>query len=248
MRVFIGVDSRQPLAYTALATSIMRRASGPVAITPLLIEQLPITRRGLTSFTFTRYLVPWLCGFEGRALFLDADMLCLADVYELNELSDDSAVQVVKHPDPMRFEWPSLMWFNCEKCTALTPEFIENGNPHVLEWGEVGELPKEWNHLVGYDDPNPDAKIAHFTMGIPHYDEVSPCEFAKEWHADKYWSHHSVSWLRLMGQSVHAPHVLARFLPQRGQEHGDEEANEEASEKLEDARSAVQRTNVPEQV
>ena len=87
------------------------RATRPVAITPLVIEQLPITRRGLTAFTYTRFLVPWLCDFEGSALYLDIDMLALADIAELFDLMDDSAVMVSKNR--LRYEWASVMLFNC---------------------------------------------------------------------------------------------------------------------------------------
>ena len=44
-RVFIGYDHRQPVAFSTCAHSIVRNASGPVAITPLILSQLPITRR-----------------------------------------------------------------------------------------------------------------------------------------------------------------------------------------------------------
>jgi hypothetical protein len=201
--IFIGVDVRQPVAFTALQSSIIARASEPVAITPLLIDALPVKRRGLTDFTFTRYLPPYLMGYKGTALFLDADMIVLDDIKELFDLADDRyAVQVVKAKD--RFEWPSMMLFNCAKCTRLTPEFIENSNPQELTWGEVGELPKEWNHCVGYDAPNPDAKLIHYTMGIPAFKEVQHLERADDWKQEIRAANSTVSYDELMGKSVHA--------------------------------------------
>ena len=74
LRVFIGYDDRQPVAYNVLQFSIATRSSRPVTITPLIINQLPIKRTGLTPFTFSRFLVPWLCDYQGTALFLDIDM------------------------------------------------------------------------------------------------------------------------------------------------------------------------------
>lgn len=65
IRVFIGYDPRQPLAYNVMQHSIARHSSVPVAITPLILDQLPITRRGLTEFTYSRFLVPALCDFKG---------------------------------------------------------------------------------------------------------------------------------------------------------------------------------------
>lgn len=202
LNIFIGVDVRQPIAYTALQSSIIARASVPVSITPLLIDSLPITRRGLTDFTFTRYLPPYLMGYKGTALFLDADMIVLDDIKELFDLAEDKyAVQVVKAKD--RFEWPSLMLFNCDKCTALTPEYIQTQNPQDLTWGEVGMLPKEWNHCVGYDQPNPDAKLIHYTMGIPAFKEVQHLERVDDWMQELQAANSTVSYDNLMAKSVH---------------------------------------------
>lgn len=208
LNIFIGVDVRQPIAYTALQSSIIARASVPVSITPLLIDSLPITRRGLTDFTYTRYLPPYLMGYKGTALFLDADMIVLEDIKELFDLADDRyAVQVVKAKQ--RFEWPSMMLLNCEKCTALTPEFIENGTPQNLSWGEVGELPKEWNHCVGYDEPNLDAKLIHYTMGIPAFKEVQHLERTDDWFQEMKAANSTVGYQELMGKSVHAEKLHA---------------------------------------
>lgn len=209
MRIFIGVDERQPLAYTVLQSSIIRHASRPVAITPLLLSQLPISRRGLTDFTFSRYLVPFLSGYQGISLFLDADMIVRCDIHELFGLADENAVKVVKKKE--RFEWPALMLFNNSLCTELTPELIEKGQPQNFGWGDVGELPDEYHHLVGYDEPNPDAKIVHYTMGIPEFPEVAGCEFEREWHLEKQIALRSPSWFALMGKSKHAAKVLEKF-------------------------------------
>lgn len=212
MRVFIGVDQRQPLAYTVLQSSIIRRASKLVTITPLLLSQLPenMQRRGLTDFTFSRYLVPYLCGYQGWAVFMDADMMARGDIHDLmDHARDEYAVQVVKVPQ--RFEWPALMLFNCEKCTALTPELVMEGDPGEFGWGDVGELPAEFHHVVGYQEPNPDAHIVHFTMGIPAFPEVRPCEFDREWMMEKEIALMNPAWLDLMGKSIHAPKVLERY-------------------------------------
>ena len=77
LKIFIGHDERQPVSTSVCLNSIYRRASKPVQITPLVLSQLPIDRSGLTPFTFSRFLVPWLCDYEGWALFMDCDFLIL---------------------------------------------------------------------------------------------------------------------------------------------------------------------------
>jgi len=211
MRVFIGFDERQPIAYNVASLSMAVKASRPVSITPLIYRQIPLKRTGLTKFTFTRYMVPFLCGYEGAALFVDGDVLCRGDVADL-PWNSEHAVSVVPHDTvekegqrvSVRFERPSVMLFNCAKCRKLTPDYIETGAPQSFEWAEsVGELPKAWNHLVGYDSPQ-DAKLVHFTQGIPCFPETQNDEYAKEWQEIAQMSCSTVSWDEIMGPSVHA--------------------------------------------
>lgn len=214
LRIFIGFDPRQPIALQVLMHSIYRKASKPVAITPLVLKQLPVKRTGLTEFTYTRYVVPYLCSYHGTALFMDADMLCMGDVTEIPEIADPQlkAVCVVKHKN-LRFEWPSVMYFQNHLCKKLTLDEIERGTPQTLSWaGEgVGELPGEWNHLVGYDAPRADAKLVHFTQGIPCWPETQDSEYAMEWAKEHAWCSSTVSWQDLMGRSVHAKPVMERL-------------------------------------
>jgi hypothetical protein len=210
LRVFIGYDPRQPIAANVLQASIQSRASRPVAITRLQLNQLPMKRTGLTEFTFSRYAVPHLCGYSGRAIFMDADMLCLDDIYKLDDICAPQMkpVCVVKHD--MRFEWPSLMYFNNAHCKNLTLKEIEEGAPHKLEWANsIGDIPAEWGHLVGYDAPRAGAKIVHFTCGLPCFEETKNCEYSKEWMTELKHMNGTVSWQEIMGKSVHARHVLS---------------------------------------
>jgi len=240
LRVFIGVDSRQPVAFNIAQASIWRHCSRPVSITPLVLQTLPIDRRGLTEFSVSRYLVPWLCDFEGHALFVDGDVLCMGDIAEL-PWDSEHAVSVVKHETVMKngkevdvgFERPSVMLFNCAKCTPLTPQLVESGKPHNLQWAQsIGELLPEWNFLVGYDHRNHmkfrrggplDAvkiKLAHFTMGLPIFEQTKGDEYAAEYAREMELAGTTCSWEDIMGDSVHAkwkaPPAIASFLKLQG--------------------------------
>ena len=205
MKVFIGYDPRQPLAYTVVAHSIASRASKPVPITRLQLNQLPITRRGLTEFTYSRWLVPFLSSYEGYSVFVDADMLVLADITQiLNGIDPLAAVSVVMHE--AAFERPSLMVFNNKRCRVLTPDYVEDQSHPLfdLKWAsKVGALHKNWNHVIGYNPPNPDAKIIHYTRGIPCWPETDKTEWAAEWHQEFGAASATVSFEELMGASVH---------------------------------------------
>lgn len=214
IRVFIGFDPREDVAFSVLAHSIHRRSSQPVAIAPVTLSQLgDVYRRARnplqsTEFSFSRFLTPYLCGYEGWAVFMDCDMLVLDDIAKLWALRDEAyAVQVVKHvhvpKEDVKFlgavqtkyekkNWSSVMLMNCGRCRALTPDYVNAATGlelHQFKWlgddGLIGELPERWNHLVGYDAPRKDAALVHYTIGGPYFDEYAGCEYAREWHAER---------------------------------------------------------------
>lgn len=175
IRVFIGWDPREAIAADVLAHSIQRRSSQPVAITYIKLDQLKDFKRERdplqsTDFSFSRFMVPSLCNFEGHAIFMDCDMLCKDDMAQLWSLKDDRyAVQVVQHDyrphqtrkfldQPQtryaRKNWSSVMLFNNRRCKRLTPEYVNTATGlelHQFRWlkdGEIGRLPERWNHLV----------------------------------------------------------------------------------------------------
>lgn len=214
-KIFIGYDERQPVSFSVLQQSIISQATEPVSIIPLRISQLPTKRTGLTPFTFSRFLVPYLCGYEGVAIFLDIDIILNGDICELLKMADSNfAVQVSKNEH--RFEWASVMLFNCAHPDnrKLTPEYIEKADKlHTIGWTEnIGDIPREWNHLVGYDAPK-DAKLVHFTQGIPAYPETIDCEYSQLWHGIHKMTNHTQPWKDLMGPSIHAIMVNDRPLP-----------------------------------
>lgn len=214
VKVFIGFDKRQPVAFHTLAYSIWKRCSRPVSIQPLKLEHMPTQRRGLTEFTYSRFLTPYLSGYRGFSIFLDSDILCLGDVCELVDgVEAINPVSVSKNR--LKYEWASVMVFNnnlCEFC--LTPKVVGNESNQLYDFAwanNVGSLDPEWNHLVGYDKPNPKAKLVHFTQGIPCFAETKDSEFAAEWQSEADEMCSTVDWKEIMGNSVHARPVLERL-------------------------------------
>ena len=212
--VFIGFDPRETVAFHVLAHSIHARATQPVGIAPLMLSELTglLTRERhalqSSDFSFSRFLTPYLSGYRGWSLFMDCDMLMLDDIATLWAMRDERyAVMVVKHEhtprETVKFlgepqtkyekkNWSSVMLFNNARCTALTPEYVNTASGlelHQFKWLEdealIGELPKRWNHLVGYDAPRADAALVHYTLGGPYFPEYAGCEYAGEWRAER---------------------------------------------------------------
>ncbi len=214
IQVFIGYDPREAVAFSVLAHSIHTRASRPVSITPLMLSQLDglmwRERNPLqsTDFSFSRFLTPHLSGYTGWSIFMDCDMLVLDDIARLWELRDDRyAVMCVKHDHQPREDikfldavqtkyqkknWSSVMLFNNARCRALTPEYVNRASGlelHQFKWLEgdhlIGEIPHRWNHLVGYDAPNADVSLVHYTIGGPYFHEWYDCEYADAWRRER---------------------------------------------------------------
>lgn len=217
--VFYGFDPRESIGAHVFQHSVLMRASQPVQFVPLHLDSLRLDYTethtdGSNNFIYARFLVPYLMGFNGWAIFMDgSDMLCRADIAELWALRDPygKAVQVVKHDyktteprkyvgtemeavnqDYPRKNWSSVMLINCGHFAwrYITPETIagkQGSFLHRFEFMEddlIGELPSEWNHLVAEQPANPGSKIVHWTLGIPGFQHYAHDEFADEWFAE----------------------------------------------------------------
>ena len=188
IKIFIGYDPREKIAYHTLVQSIIENSSEPVSITPIAKNHLgniyKRTRsvKESTEFSLTRFLTPCLSGFEGWSIFMDCDMIVTSDIKTLWDLKDDQyAVMCVKHDYTPSSErkfldqiqtaypkknWSSVMLFNNAKCTSLTPEVVQHEDGlflHQFKWLEseelIGELPHTWNFLVGEEEKLNNGKI-----------------------------------------------------------------------------------------
>ena len=209
INIFIGYDAGEKIAYHVLSQSIIKYSSGPVRITPLYLPNLQniFFREKVpnqsTEFAFSRFLVPHLSNFEGWSVFMDCDMMLRTDIQELNSLYDSKyAVQVCKHNyvprQNVKFRgakneafpkknWTSFMITNNSKCKELSLQYVHDATGlelHQLKWineQSIGELPQEWNWLVGEYDYNEKAKNVHFTLGGPYFTDYKNCDYSDEW-------------------------------------------------------------------
>jgi len=210
--IYIGYDSKEVVAYHALCHSIIKNSSAPVRFTPIYLQNIAgifnRERSSLqsTEFSFSRFLVPYLSNYQGWSLFMDCDILARADIAELFKLRNERyAVMVCKHDyvpkDTTKFlgnvqtkyekkNWSSVVLFNNSRCRKLTTDYVNNATGlelHQFKWlddeKEIGELPLEWNWLVGEYPVNESAKMVHFTRGGPYFDDYKDCDYSDEWRA-----------------------------------------------------------------
>lgn len=209
INLFCGYDPREALGYHVFAHSVINRATRPVSLVPLHANGL---QQGSNEFTVSRFLVPYLTGFRGHAIFADgADMLCLGDLAYLDAMFDSRfAVQVVphqyktRHPrkyvgttmeapnrDYPRKNWASLMLVNCwhPAWAWATPDALAGtavGDLMELRFlrpKDIGFLPVQWNRLVDEGQPADDALLMHWTAGLPAFAAYRQAPGAERWHA-----------------------------------------------------------------
>lgn len=213
IQVFIGYDPREAVAYHVCVNSIIRHATEPISVTPLALANLRNYREthtdGSNQFIYSRFLVPYLKGYQGWAVFMDGDMLLRTDIAHLWALRDESkAVVVVKHDyktrmrekylgarneDYPRKNWSSVVLWNCahQANRQITPEFVAKATGaqlHRFTWLAdelIGELPKTWNWLPDEFGRNDEANLLHWTLGAPCFHEFSIANMAEEWHREK---------------------------------------------------------------
>jgi hypothetical protein len=167
LKVFVGYDSREDIAWQVCRHSLMRHADGEVDVIPLrqpVLRELGLYRRphdqgSSTEFSLTRFLAPFLAAqLDGWAVFCDCDFLFTADIRAvLTGLDPSKAIYCVQHDyvpahstkmDNQRQtvyprkNWSSFMVFNLghPDVRALTPDVVNNAAPSFLHrFGWIGD-------------------------------------------------------------------------------------------------------------
>jgi lipopolysaccharide biosynthesis glycosyltransferase len=210
IKIAIGFDKRESVAYHTFCQSIIEKTSQPVAFYPLVLQALESYKEthtdGSNSFIYSRFLTPFLMDFHGWAIFADGDMVCREDIAKLWNLRDESkAIMCVKHDyktkakdkylgnknqDYPRKNWSSLVLWNCKhpQNMILKPDFVMKQSGaflHRFTWladDLIGEIPREWNWLATEYENNYAAKLIHFTLGAPCFKDYFNSDMAGEWH------------------------------------------------------------------
>lgn len=180
IRVFIACapNYEDAESQAVLEWSIRKLASMPVEITFMHLSndtESPFygweTSGWATPFSGFRWAVPELCGFKGRAIYMDSDFIFLADIAELwtQELHGDS-VAIGKGGDEWRI---CCCLFDCEKAEPhMTPINIMKTdsrlhgrmNMHFRKSKIVQTFVDDWNNLdCRKGESLNDIKALHYT-------------------------------------------------------------------------------------
>jgi len=190
IRVYVGVDRSQELAVPVLEYSIKRHTTANVEVIPMLDLPVPTPkdpRNGQrTGFSFSRFCIPELAGYKGKAIYMDADMLVFRDIRELWNIPFDGAKVVVQQEvkfeevttqkigaPKKRKKQCAVMLLDCERLNWNINDIVAGMDAgsydyealmydlFILDESEVKYgVPFEWNSLEHWD---PATCLIHYT-------------------------------------------------------------------------------------
>lgn len=184
VRIFVGMQPEQQLAFEVLRYSIRRHASLSVDVIPLFraVAASGITipapqarqNRPRTPFTFQRFAIPKLRNYQGRAIYLDSDMLVFRDIRELWmwPLQGAQVLSVREPPGSGRRPQFSVMVMDCEALKWDVAEIINRLDHNELTYEQAvhemkvadrvaAVLPEDWNELERYREGR--TALLHYT-------------------------------------------------------------------------------------
>ena len=220
-KIFIGYDPVETVSYHTMCHSILSRSSIPVTFTPINQRNLkrfydrPRDPKQSNEFSFTRFLVPYLCGFKGWGVFFDCDMMVRTDIKELyDQIDDNFALKCVKHDytptmqtkylGNVQYQYPRKNWSSVVLWNAghpankvLAPHHVERATgldlhrfTHLKD-ELIGDLDVGWNWLVqDYNLANLEGgksrvKNVHWTNYGPWLKDHDHVDFADEWFTER---------------------------------------------------------------
>jgi lipopolysaccharide biosynthesis glycosyltransferase len=174
IRIFIGTEPMQWLPTEVLKRSVQRRTKAKVEFQNL--EGIPLKFKAIkmyTGFSFYRFSIPEKCGFQGRAIYLDADMVCLADIEELYQAEMKKPALAKTEDDGISF-FTSTMLLDCTKLkhwkvhdwvalinAGLTSyQGCMSGTVQGMNHNDFAPLDPLWNDFDHYDEKT---RLIHYT-------------------------------------------------------------------------------------
>lgn len=119
IRVFVGSDEAQMAGVKVLEFSIKKYATASVVVEAIDDRDVPIPldpdNRTKTGFSFSRFLIPQICDYRGKGIYLDADMQLFTDITKLwTEGFDGKSVLYSYQPtDSARIPQFSVLLLDC---------------------------------------------------------------------------------------------------------------------------------------
>ncbi|MCG6965435.1 MAG: hypothetical protein LJE59_02890 [Chromatiaceae bacterium] len=179
VRIFVGAHQTEQLAYRVLEYSIRRHTDLPVEMHTIDNSLAPPPKDdrflAYTNFSFGRFAIPREAGYQGRAIYMDSDMIVFRDIAEIWEMPFDGAkIMVEQITDETRgagrltavmvMDCGALHWDVDDIMDRLGVDYDYDGLISVyplLQEGDLQDrLPIGWNSLDRFTDQT---RLLHYT-------------------------------------------------------------------------------------
>jgi lipopolysaccharide biosynthesis glycosyltransferase len=195
IKVFIGSGEASAVERKVLIYSIKKNTKSDVDIyvfngthdalekndePPVRINMsLRAKYKNFTEFSNYRFLIPSLCNYKGRAIFIDSDTICLGDMGDLFN-QDMGNFDLLAKKDAYGHigneRWAlSVMLMDCEKCKFDLEKYLDDVDekkytytdfhqlsPEFLKYHKfnIGQMNPKWND---FDQCDANTKLIHYT-------------------------------------------------------------------------------------
>lgn len=169
IKVFVASTPSEWLPARVLEFSMKETASTPISLRSIYSFNRPmpvpasIENRPRTPFSFQRFLIPELCGFAGRAIYLDADMLVFRDIMEVWQQDLTACdLQTVMDAKRGRHKQFSVMLLNCQTLQWNVEQIVADLDAGRIDYADLmyemrvakrirSDIPSEWNSLEHFE-------------------------------------------------------------------------------------------------
>ncbi|MGH1357258.1 MAG: glycosyltransferase [Burkholderiaceae bacterium] len=170
IKIFVGSDHAQVAGLKVLEYSIKKHASMSVEVQLIddtgLPEPSAAENRSRTGFSFARFRIPQLCNYQGRGIYLDADMLVFTDIAELwtADMAGHSVLYSEQGAAGARVPQFSVMVLDCETLQWDVNQILSGLDANEYDYQQLMQklcivppdklgplLPETWNSLEKYE-------------------------------------------------------------------------------------------------
>lgn len=174
--VVIGASREQRLPALVLEHSILRRAAAPPRILHTWNREFPVPKkpenRSRTGFSFVRFAIPEMMGYEGVGAYLECDQLVFRDIAELFAMPFKGA-KVLRPKNQ-----PSVLLLDCGALRWDVARIVKDLDEGKYNYADLMErlcvvprvfisstIPLEWNSLERYE-PGRTALLHYTNMAV----------------------------------------------------------------------------------
>lgn len=192
IRVFIGTDESQAVACAVLKASILRRTKYPVEFTALCDLKCGVENKFYTGFSFYRWAIPQVCGYRGRAIYLDADIIAQGDIKDLWFYGTRAHTHYARPMQSRGGYYCSVMVIDCERARWPFKEWCEQAaadrgfykrvmwaHPNSPSAAGIGDLPADFNAM------DQSGQLDHTRPLFAHYTAVPTQPWKKPGHPNE---------------------------------------------------------------